>query len=868
MLPSVSDKVHECQTCGKTFKRRSYLQLHEKIHGEKCYKCNICEKSFRQPAGLWIHKKHQSCLKRNSPSNTHTSSCKASERINDRTSPDDDGGKRHKCDICDRRFSQKHLLSYHKRTHTGENPYPCTVCGKMFRGTATLKYHERTHTGYKPYKCIFCDKAFAQLGPLRLHCRKEHQSEKVYECDICKEQFEKFKQLSCHQKTHSEIISQKKSLCATVQREASLEQRHDEVTLVNCETRSNSLSRKCLVSEVDEDEKDVSMNKDNVGDLSCNKKRKINEIHGRDRSKNSTYEIPMTHHTVTSDAESKSSCTSANDKLPEFKSSADTNVSSPEDQVTAQQVKQESENPCVNGNKYNICNQEFSPPHVLKHDKRTHSEENTHPCSVCGKTFRSQGALTVHQRIHNGLKPYKCIYCSHCFTQRSTLLQHCKRIHLSDEIYECTVCKEKFEKYRDLTLHSQVHSDAPCTMVKQIRDQVNFTLEEDELKPLKQLEKTTSDYFPSPSPSDAKNEDINCDKENPESAERSSNCSHDDDEKHSVTRPTSTEEQTGYADISSSGECLRVVHHVKKEKEDYDSSNDSGISPDTSPLDVNVESDSIYEVYMQPIEMDCERKNRLSVIRNKLLQTTGNLTISPQECQTCPTDVVDECSKAVSNDDQLSNCSRVTTPDNDYIFSSCCSDIQQNSSWEKKCERSTYSQALHGNKKWQENSSIDTMNYPLLDNNDFPSNSVYNTVDFQLSTTEIDFIQELSGRANLMPFHSQVFNNNETTMHSDIKHGSSVCESEASNFPKHFNDGKRSTKMNMVTCSHNFIRMQNDKMYPLLSHSDLNHCGCRNKTCIALKDPQQNPKCEYEENVMKQICFQCDVLPSSCHLGK
>ena len=871
MLPSVGEKVHECQTCGKTFKRRSYLQLHEKIHGEKCYKCNICEKSFRQPAGLWIHKKHQSCLKRNSPSNTHTSSCETSERIGERTNPDDDG-KRHKCDICDRRFSQKHLLAYHKRTHTGENPYPCTICNKMFRGKATLKYHERTHTGYKPYKCIFCEKAFTQLGPLKLHCRKEHQSEKVYECDICKEQFEKFKELSSHQKSHLEIISQTNSLCPTLQREAPLDeirknghQRDDEGTLVNCGTRSNSLTGKYLVSQVNKGEKDVSMNKDDVGDLSCSKKRKRNEIHGRDRSRNSTYEMSMTDRATTSDAGSESSCTSANDKLSEFKPIGDTNVSSPEELVAAKQVKQEPDNPSVHENKdkYNICNQELSPP---QHHKKTRSGENTHSCSVCGKTFRNQGALTVHQRTHNGLKPYKCIYCSHCFTQRSALLQHCKRIHSSDEIYGCSVCKEKFEKYRDLTSHSKIHSDPPCTMVKKIYNQVNFTLEEDELEARKQLEKTTSDFFPSPSPSDVKKVDINCDKENLESAEQFFN-SYDDDEKHSENRPTSTEEQTCYEGLSPSGECLSVIHHIKKEKEDYDSSNDSGISPDTSPVEVNVDSDSIYEVYMQPIEMNCNRETRLSAIRNKLLQTTANLAISPQESQTFPTystDVVDECSKAVSNDDQLSNCSRVTTPDNDHIFSSCCSDLQQ-------FEISTSSQVLFENKKWKESNSVDTMNYPLMNSNNFSSNNVYNTADFQLSTNGMNLIQELSGRDNLMPFNSQVFNNNNNNkmMHSEIEHGSSVCESQASNFPKHFNDKKGPVEMNMVTCPHNLIRRQNDQMYhPLLSQGDLKHSGCRNETCLAPGDPHQYSKCKYGENVIKQICFECDVLPSSCHLGK
>lgn len=863
MLQSeINEKVHECQTCGKKFKRRSYLQLHEKIHGEKCYKCNICEKSFRQPAGLWIHKKHQSCLKRSSPSNTLASSSKASDRIDEGTKPGDDDadnddddvdGKRHKCDICDRRFSQKHLLTYHKRTHTGEYPFPCTVCGKMFRGTATLKYHERTHTGYKPHKCIFCEKSFTQLGSLRLHSRKEHQSEKVYECDTCKEQFEKFREVSSHQKTHTENISQSKSSCSAVPGDAPLDevrknddQRHDEGTVVGYKTSSNT-----------------KRDGDNVSSLSCTKKRKRVEIHDLN-IQSKTNEMSMTDCKITS-AESESSCSSASDKpsasmnCEEFEMILDTNDSSSDEQVPESQVKQQDEN----GNKYecNICNREFSQAHVLKHHKKTHSGENAYPCSVCGKTFRSQGALTVHQRTHNGQRPYKCIYCPLCFTQRNALLQHCRRIHFSDEIYECSVCQEKFEKYRDLSSHTQTHSDTACTMVTQLYDQVNFTVEEDELKPLKELESDTSDLLSSPSPLDLKMEDTNCDEGSLESAERSINGSHDDDDEHVVNQPNSTEEQE---DTPSSGECLSVIHRIKKEKQDYDSSNDSGISPDTSPSEVNVESDSIYEVHMQPIEIDYKEKNCLSVISNKRLQTTGNLTIFSQESQTVATDVADEYSKSCCNDDQLSNSSRVTTPDNDHIFSSCCSDLQENPLWEKKMETSI-SSLVHRNKKWTEDISVDTMNYPFVENNNSPSNSVYSSADFELNTAGVDLIQEYSGRPDLMPFHSQVFNSNETVMHSDFKHGGSVSDSQVSNFHKH---EKNFAQMNTASYSQNFVMRQNDNMRPLLHQGDMKLFGCRNRTRLSLEDLQQNPKCEYKKNGMKQICFKCDVLPTFCHLDK
>ncbi|CAB3994510.1 zinc finger 271-like [Paramuricea clavata] len=899
-----SDKIYECQTCGKTFNRRTYLQLHEKIHGEKCYKCNICDKSFSQPAGLWIHKKHQSCLKRNSPSNIDTSPCNANGQFDD--------GKRHKCDICNRRFSQKHLLTYHKRTHTGENPYPCTICGKMFRGTATLKYHERTHTGHKPHKCIFCVKAFTQLGPLRLHCRNDHQSEKIYECEVCKKQFEKFKELSSHKKTHLGASNHGKFPCQTVQRETPSNQvtrdhcqRHGELKVTRYETRSNLSIRS---GSGDEERKGISDSEDksSSGSLFCIRKKNMNSFQSSDTSKSTTYKTRSTTSII--------GCMITNHA---------------DEQVLARPAKEGNGNPCLTGKKYkcNVCSQEFSHAHVLKDHKRIHTGENPHPCTICGKTFRTPGSLTVHQRTHNGQKPYKCIFCSECFTQRGTLLRHCRRVHFSDQIYECDICKEKFEKYRDLSSHKHVHFDVSCTVVKPLYDK-----KVDELEP---FQGTCLDVVPLISPLNVNMGDCDSNKENNSLvlAERSSNVPHDPNdghERHSTHGPNSTCEQVGNIDISCLEESLSAKHcikqanrdsdmyaendsevlaghscqgghlkhctnppfraykelgnmnisfsdeslpvRIKQEREDSDSSNDSGVSPDTSPLDAHVkcdesESDSIYEVYMEPIKMDHEGKDYLSIIGNCPSQTTGNISISSQESQNVPTDGVGKCSKTISDNDELSNCSRVTTPDNDNLFS-CCSGDQRNSFFEKKSETSISSQFLHGNhatftaqlpvvnnQKWKEDHPIRTSNCYLVKNNS--ADLLPNSIEMGLECS------------NNMPVHSDVFSSddNDEMLYSDTK-----CAG-TSNVRELLENQENFTKMNTLPCFQNSItRISDDdnKMNPVPNQGVLEH-QCRHRTGIALEDLQQNPKYEYRKtliNGIQYICFKCDVLPASCHLGK
>ncbi|XP_010890774.1 zinc finger protein 367 [Esox lucius] len=78
-----------------------------------------------------------------------------------------------RCNICNRVFPREKSLQAHKRTHTGERPYPCDYpdCGKAFVQSGQLKTHQRLHTGEKPFVCSekACSSRFTHANR---HCPK------------------------------------------------------------------------------------------------------------------------------------------------------------------------------------------------------------------------------------------------------------------------------------------------------------------------------------------------------------------------------------------------------------------------------------------------------------------------------------------------------------------------------------------------------------------------------------------------------------------------------------------------------------------------------------------------------------------------
>lgn len=144
----------ECPICHTL---QQNLKQHLIVHsGVRKHKCQVCNKTFSQVSNLNNH------MKLHDPEN-------AKERL--------------KCDQCETTFTDPRSLKRHEAKHSGERKYKCDICPKGFLYSHNLLNHKRSHLQDKRYKCEEkgCDKAFVTCGELKRHVNwhKKERNKKI-----------------------------------------------------------------------------------------------------------------------------------------------------------------------------------------------------------------------------------------------------------------------------------------------------------------------------------------------------------------------------------------------------------------------------------------------------------------------------------------------------------------------------------------------------------------------------------------------------------------------------------------------------------------------------------------------------------------
>uniref|UniRef100_A0A096LU53 C2H2-type domain-containing protein n=1 Tax=Poecilia formosa TaxID=48698 RepID=A0A096LU53_POEFO len=130
-----------CDANGISCKKNPTSKRHARTLAEHEHLCKLCGHTFKIKSSLNKHVR------------IHT------------------GDKPFSCDLCGYRCSVKSSLNKHVRIHTGDKPFSCDLCGYRCSVKSSLNKHMRTHTREKPFSCELCDYQCSQKSHLNKHMR-------------------------------------------------------------------------------------------------------------------------------------------------------------------------------------------------------------------------------------------------------------------------------------------------------------------------------------------------------------------------------------------------------------------------------------------------------------------------------------------------------------------------------------------------------------------------------------------------------------------------------------------------------------------------------------------------------------------------
>ena len=199
------EKIHtgkeplSCSKCDSNIDQRSELVEHEQIHtGEKPFSCSKCDSEFNQKSELVEHEqahmeKPFSCPKCDSIFDQR-SELAEHEQVHARE-------KRFSGSTCNHKLDQESELTEHEQVHMVEKPFNCSICDNKFNQKSELEEHEQIHTGEKPFSCSKCDNAFSQKSELVEH-------EKLHRCIACNNELQKNEKIIDNEEEVAEIFNE------------------------------------------------------------------------------------------------------------------------------------------------------------------------------------------------------------------------------------------------------------------------------------------------------------------------------------------------------------------------------------------------------------------------------------------------------------------------------------------------------------------------------------------------------------------------------------------------------------------------------------------------------------------------------------
>ncbi|CAG9790521.1 unnamed protein product [Diatraea saccharalis] len=200
----------KCLMCLITFNSEKHEAEHmagkHRPKGDDCLQCDVCKAYFLTKDHLSAHRSLHLVAYRCKECGLRTS-VKAIIRKHIKTHQGDIN--EFHCKTCDKIFSSRSKLSYHRSKHHKEK-LQCDCCGKVFASKMTLKYHIKVLGSNKDEKpkeklnipCKGCNKVFPSKKSYRAHVVIHNGI--TYPCPICGKAFQWKRNLARHTRNHRE----------------------------------------------------------------------------------------------------------------------------------------------------------------------------------------------------------------------------------------------------------------------------------------------------------------------------------------------------------------------------------------------------------------------------------------------------------------------------------------------------------------------------------------------------------------------------------------------------------------------------------------------------------------------------------------
>jgi len=302
--------------------------------------------------------------------------------------PHDDKPRPYLCTVCDKRYTTKQGLNFHKQRHNGEQNHACPQCEKCFATRNTLRQHMNIHTDR--YRCPECGKCCKSSHELTRH-GKRHSGEKPFECTVCGTRFSRPDNLAKHREIHSGSRADqsfKCHLCGMVCSASGSLNVHMRVHTGDKPYKCSLCSKGFITSShLQLHKRCIHSSRRPYDCRFCGKRFKIKGV--------------LMQHVYAHIGAKPYSC--------------------------------------------RHCSESFTRPEQRRrHLLKSHNEGTWLTCHICEKKFSHSGSFNKHVLRHEGVKPYVCSECQKCFYTTSNMKSH-MLTHSNVKLFCCGSCGKYFK---------------------------------------------------------------------------------------------------------------------------------------------------------------------------------------------------------------------------------------------------------------------------------------------------------------------------------------------------------------------------------------------------------------------------------------